>query len=309
MTNIIFFGTPDFVLPVLESIQNNFNLLGIITQPDKPQGRKQIFTPSPTKVFGTNHNVPVLTPPKLDDEFITNLNLQFPTVDLCILAAYGKIIPSNLLNLPKFGFINIHPSQLPKFRGATPTLGPILRGESTTAISYMVMDNLMDHGPIITQTQFPILPDINRDQLTKLMFHTASEQITLIINKFLKFHQSTPQNHDQATFTPILTKQDGFISWETLTQAMNAINIPLQSFPPKLQPIIQDIYTPHLGATFLHHTCLALSPWPGLWTLTPENKRLKILTSNLIKNKFSPKIVQLEGSTPTLWSKLITLHK
>ncbi len=308
MTNIIFFGTPDFILPVLDSINSSFNLLAIVTQPDKPQGRKQILTQSPSKEFGTKHTIPVLTPSKLNNEFITTLQSQFPIVDLCVLAAYGKIIPTPLLALPKLGFLNIHPSLLPRYRGATPTLGPLLRGEPTTSISYMLMDHLMDHGPIISQTQFPISPNTNRDQLTKSMFQTASLQIPSIINNFLNSPHSTPQNHTQATYTPILSKSDGFISWDTLIKAIQSKNIQIESFSPKIQSIIQDIYVSHLGAKFLHQTCLALSPWPGLWTLTPQNKRLKILTSSLIDNQFIPQKVQLEGSTPTDWEKLTNLH-
>ena len=317
MTSIIFFGTPDFVVPVLESLVNqpDFQVIAVITQPDQPVGRKQVLTPSPIKIASEKLNLKVFTPAKLTLEFLVELeNHTFQLTnkkqpDLAVLAAYGKIIKPNLLNFPIHGFLNIHPSLLPSWRGATPTLAPILRGDPDTGVSFMIMDELMDHGPIISQlTKLTINQNENRQDLTERLFINAASNLPSIIKSYLNSNISHPQNHDLATFTPILKKQDGFISWETFRKARSSNEIALEEFPEKLRPIISNIYSSDLGAKFLHQSCLALSPWPGLWTITPDEKRLKILTTTLQNNQLHPQLVQLEGSTPTDWSKLSSLH-
>ncbi len=303
MTKIIFFGTPEFIIPVLEVLHANFDLLAIVTQPDKPQGRRQLLTPSPAKQFGLEQKIPVLTPSKLDDQFLSNLKTNFPQVDLAVLAAYGKIVPGNLLSYPRHGFLNIHPSLLPAYRGATPTLGPILRGETTTGITYMLMDELMDHGPIVNQIEVEINPQQTRDQLTTDLFQTASADITSVINNYLNnLNQLSPQSHDLAIFTPILKKTDGFIDFLTIRKALANETIELSKFPPKLQSLIQDIYTPQQGAKFLHQACLAVSPWPGLWTFQPDGKRLKILKTTFENNRFNLLEIQLEGKNPQAYN-------
>lgn len=328
MISIIFFGTPNFVVPILESIHNSKNskIIAVVTQPDQPVGRKQIITPSPVNLKSKELEIKIFTPPKLTNDFISELsNHTYQSTgeyqpDLAILVAYGKIIKTNLLNYPKQGFINIHPSLLPAWRGATPTLAPILRGEKETGVTYTLMDEQLDHGPILAQFTAQITPEENRDQLTTRLFYQSANYIDQIITEFIQntnhtlsshYQYYTPpiaQNHTLATFTPILDKNDGYVTWGTLHKGQHANAIKLSEFPPKLQPIIQDIYDPKLGAKFLHQACLALSPWPGLWTMTPKNQRLKIITSQFTNNQFLPLLVQLAGSTPTAWKNLSALH-
>lgn len=326
--NIVFFGTPQFVIPILQVLlsDSNFNITSVFTQPDQPLGRKQILTPSPIKQYAWSTNISVFTPQKLNtDEFKSQLYYANPSQpDLAILAAYGKIIPKWLLEYPKHGFLNIHPSLLPKYRGATPTLGPLIRGEQITGVSYMFMDEQLDHGPILAQTSNKIYETENRDQLTTRLFQEASRHLTEIIKHYLEYQNtqqlptantdpyqlnlpSSPQDHNLATFTPLLTKNDGFLPWELIQAALDGKPSPLTLFPAKLQPLISDLYTPQHSATFIHQTITALAPWPGAWTeIVHQNqtKRLKLLSSQLIENHILLNQVQLEGKTPQSWESL-----
>ncbi len=355
-TPAIFFGSPPEVIPILKSLIDNpdINLLAVVTQPDRPVGRKKILTPTAVKKFALENHLLTLTPYDLTEEFLWELKnlLNSSTLapspsplvpDLAVLAAYGQILPHHLLTYPKYGFINLHPSLLPQYRGATPTVAPILKGEATTGLTFMHMDEAMDHGPIIAQFNEAVFPNDTRDTLTSRLFQKAAPILPKVIEAYLNFkkytlHTSngaieqgsglsyqlslppTEQSHSQATFTKLLNRHDGFISWQLLELTLNGQPAPLDLFPPKLQALIADLYQPEMSSTFLERLIRALSPWPGVWTTLPNSKletrlppealakegnsklsKLKILSAHLENNNLIPDQVRPEGKSTTTW--------
>ena len=150
---IVFMGTPDFSVPVLEGLIENYNVVGVVSQPDKEVGRKRILTPTPTKEVALKHNIPVIQPVKIRKEFDSVLELK---PDLIVTCAYGQIIPKEILDCPKLGCINVHGSLLPKLRGGAPIHHAIIDGYDETGITIMYMDEAMDSGDIISQRSIKI---------------------------------------------------------------------------------------------------------------------------------------------------------
>ncbi len=209
---IIFFGTPQFAVCVLDELKKGGIVPSlIVTTPDKPKGRKLVITPPPTKIWAEENNVPVLQPTKLDDDFKTKLK----SIDngFAIVAAYGKILPQSVLDIPKHGFLNVHPSLLPKFRGASPIESAILSDENRTGTTIMVVDAEMDHGAILAQEELesPIL-SYSFVELEKKLALLGGKLLLGVIPKWISGEtKGVEQNHDEATFTKKITKEDGLI--------------------------------------------------------------------------------------------------
>jgi methionyl-tRNA formyltransferase len=241
---ITFFGTSKFSADILSSLKANFNIVAVVTQPDKPVGRKQEITPSPVAELAGTLNIPVLKPNTLKSseafEQIKALNS-----DLFVVVAYGKIIPQNILDLAAKGPINIHGSLLPKYRGASPIHAALLNGEKETGITIMLMDSEMDHGPILLMRALDIAPDDTFIELEDKMSVLAQDLINEAIPKYLSGElKPQEQNHSEATFTKIIAKEDGKIDWNNKAE---------------------DIYNKYR----------AYVVWPGIWT-TFNGKVFKI---------------------------------
>lgn len=262
--NIIFIGTPDFAVPSLNKlIESNYNIITVITQPDKKVGRKQELIYSPIKKVALEHNIPLLQPQKVKEITKEIKKLQ---PDIIITAAYGQIIPKDILNIPKFGCINIHGSLLPKYRGASPIQYAILKGEKKTGITIMEMDEKMDEGDIITQKDIEIKnTDTSlslHDKLSILGANLLLETLPKIFDNKVK---CSPQNHSKATYTKILKKSDGKIDW-------------------------------NMSADEIDNMVRAFYPWPGTYAelriLNQESgiKRLKIIKAGVYKisNELKP---------------------
>lgn len=276
--NIVFFGTPDFVLPVAQSLlyTENFKLCAVVTNPERPVGRTQTLTPSPVKEWSIDHNIPVLTPENLDENF--KLKIKNFKSDLGILAAYGKIIPQELIDVFPKGILVIHPSLLPKYRGASPVQAAILNGDKETGVTIIKMDEKMDHGPIISQFTETLKPEDTTGILTKRLFDKASQVLLTILPAYIE-DKITPreQDHGKATYCKLLKREDGKIDWSWK--------------PEKIERFIR-----------------AMSPWPGAWTLLRQGfggqaKRLKILKAHLENCKLVLDEVQLEGKKPVSWEE------
>jgi len=207
---IAFFGTSDFSVLCLEELQK-FGLMPvvIVSSVDKPTGRGLNIVPNPVKNWALKNKIKVLTPINLNSDFITELTKD--NCDLFLVASYGKIIPKSVLDLPPHGTLNIHPSLLPKYRGASPLQSQILNDEKNIGFSIMLLDEQMDHGPIITQKQIPIenwpqslavLKKTMARESIKSFMEVLPEWIT---NKIT----ATAQNHNQVTFTKKIEKLDG----------------------------------------------------------------------------------------------------
>ena len=253
---IIFFGTPDFTVPILKTLQENFNLVGVVTSPDKKVGRKQILTPS--AVAEASQNSQVIKTEAFNDQTVQQIKELKP--DLFVVAAYGKLIPQKVLEIPRAGALNVHPSCLPKYRGASPIQNAILNNEREICLSIIQMDEKMDHGPVIFTKEFLLSHNDNFQTLSTKLFDEASEILPEIIADFVQEKITPqPQNDEKATFTSLVKKEDGYFD----------INTPPS--PEDLDKLIRAYY-----------------PWPNAWTKWNG----KIV-------KFYPgKLVQIEGKNP-----------
>jgi methionyl-tRNA formyltransferase len=211
----IFFGTPEFAVPILKMLATlpYLKIKAVVTQPDKPVGKKQIITPPPVKIASEKNKAVVLQPEKIKtEEFEKKLRELNP--DVAIVAAYGKIIPKNLLNIPKHGWLNVHASLLPKYRGASPIQGAILNNEETTGVSLMKIDAGLDSGPILYQKRLTLEPNDNFQTLHDKLSRLGAE---LVKNKLLDYLEgkinAQSQDSSQATETKIIKKEDGRIDW------------------------------------------------------------------------------------------------
>lgn len=195
---VIFMGTPDFAVPVLEELIKNTNVVGVVTQPDKLVGRKQILTKTPIKKIALEHNIKVFQPTKIKEDYQEILNAN---PDIIITCAYGQIIPKSMLDFPKYGCINVHASLLPKLRGGAPIHHAIIDGLKETGITIMYMDELMDTGDIIATASYQIKDTDNvgilHDILSSMGSHLLIETLPSIINGTNKREK---QNNAEATY-------------------------------------------------------------------------------------------------------------
>lgn len=304
---IIFFGTSNFAATILERLARSgiCDLQLIVTQPDQPIGRQQIVTAPPVKILANNLNLPIIQPAKLDVESETKL--QTFHADLFIVAAYGALIPETILSLPRLGCLNIHPSLLPLYRGPSPIQACLLNGDTKTGISLMLLDKKMDHGPLVTQLDYPIAPDDNYETLSAKLADQSAELLIATLPEFIS-GQKTPQeqNHSAATFTKIIQKSDGEINWQNKAQAIynqwrafivwptifSVVKINDKNILIKFNEIKVSQEHPTgdhaLGQLFIHHKKLLAtcgeSSYLEILKLQPEGK--KIMTASEFINGY-----------------------
>ena len=254
---IVFFGSSEFSARVLAVLFENFSVAAVVTRADQPVGRAATITSTPAAILAEKLNLKLLKPQKLNTaEFLAEIASLKP--DLFLVVAYGKIIPQALLDIPKQGALNIHGSLLPKYRGAAPIHAALLNGETTTGITVMLMDAQMDHGPILRQREIKIGATDTFIELENKLAELAGKSITADIQKFTSGQlKSQPQNHGQATFTKIVSKEDGKIDWNRTAQE------------------IFNQYRAYIA-------------WPGVWT-TFDSQILKITKCALAAAETSAK--------------------
>jgi len=210
-SRIIFFGTPKTARDTLSLLlRAGIMPQMVVTTPDEPKGRGLALTPPPVKVLAEEKGLPVFQPERFDESAIETVRNEKP--DLFIVAAYGKLLPETLLALPKFGTLNIHPSLLPKYRGASPVRDAILSGDTETGVTIIALDKEMDHGPIVAQKALDITNTPKARELEKTLFHMGAEMLIEVLPDFIKGKLvPTEQQHDMATFTRKWTKEDGLV--------------------------------------------------------------------------------------------------
>lgn len=210
----VFFGTPEVASKTLEILKDGGYLPSlIITAPDKPSGRGMKMTPTPTKIFAMENNIPYLTPEKLNDEIYATL--QNENADLFIVVAYGKILPERFINLPKIYTINIHYSLLPKYRGASPVESAILNGEQETGISIQKMAFKMDTGPILLEEKVKIHNDEKTQELRGRLIEIGGKLLTENLPKiFSNSLAMKEQEENRASYCTKINKEDGLINLE-----------------------------------------------------------------------------------------------
>jgi methionyl-tRNA formyltransferase len=296
---IIFFGTPDLAVPVFERLfVTGYVPVAVVTAPDKPVGRKKILTPPPIKEAALAHNVSVLQPATLKDPaFLEVFKALQP--DVCIVVAYGKLIPQDYLNLPKFGFLNIHPSLLPEYRGPAPIQTAIKDGKKETGISIMLLDKDMDHGPIIAADTMAIDPDAYYPDVARQLFDHGARMLIDILPKWLA-GEITPkeQDHTLATITKLLKREDGKIAWDqdadTISRHIRAL-----SHEPGTWTMWEGA-TLRIIAAHPATVCLPENPKPG--TIISLAGAVAVTTASC---PLILETIQLEGGKPLPASEFI----
>ncbi len=257
MLRLIYFGTAPFAVPALRALlkeRARFEVVAVVSQPDKPVGRKGEIIASPVAMLARKHGLPLLQPTTLrSDESAATLAAH--KADLFVVAAYGKIIPKNILDLPRFGSLNLHGSLLPKYRGASPIQTAILSGEEVTGVSLMVMDEAVDHGPIVATIEVPIAGDDTHATLETKLAEAGAALLVALVEPFTKGEITpTMQEHNDATFTKILEREDGLVHW-------------------------RDEEAAQIGRKLRAYT-----PWPGMYFVLKKNGvdlRVKILAADV----------------------------
>ncbi|QSZ26673.1 methionyl-tRNA formyltransferase [Aceticella autotrophica] len=243
---VVFMGTPEFAVPSLKKIlEAGYDVLAVVTQPDKPKGRgKKIIFP-PVKQFALENNIKVLQPDKLKDniDFVDKLKDLSP--DFIIVVAYGKILTEAILNLPSYGCINVHASLLPKYRGAAPINWAIIKGEKETGITTMYMDKGLDTGNMLLKKSIPIFDDDDAETIHDKLAILGGDVLIETIDKLIKgLLKPVKQKDEEASYAPILNKSMGLIDW-----SKNAVDI--------------------------RNKIRGMCPWPGCYTFY-EGLMLKI---------------------------------
>ena len=217
---IILCGTPEFAVPTLKHLldQPDFEIAAVITQPDRPRGRGMEVSPSPVKQVAVGAGLQILQPEKIRALEVQE-TLRSLQPDAIVIIAYGQIIPARLLSIPKHGWINLHGSLLPKYRGAAPIQWAIANGETSTGLTTMRIDAGMDTGDMLLQAELPISADETTPQLAARMAEAGAplmvETLRGIASGTISPH---PQNHDLATYAPLLKREDGRIDWSRPAQ-------------------------------------------------------------------------------------------
>lgn len=240
-------GTPQFAVPSLRALANEAYVITVVTQPDRPAGRGGKLTPPPVKVAAEELDLTVLQPPSLrDPAYRAQLAALQP--DLTVLVAYGEYLPSSLLDLPKRGSINLHPSLLPRWRGSTPVQSAILAGDLTTGVSVILMDQGLDTGPLLSQEEVPIEPHETSPRLSVRLAEVGAQLLSNTVSCWLRGEvKPVPQGEEGATLTHTLTKEAGEIKW-------------------------------NLSAIEIERRVRALQTWPGTYTWW-QHRLLKIISA------------------------------
>ncbi|MFH0815080.1 MAG: methionyl-tRNA formyltransferase [Candidatus Falkowbacteria bacterium] len=219
---IVFMGTPEFAAPILQKLATEFNVAAVITQPDKPFGRDFILQPSPIKNLAQQLNIPVFQPEKLRDNKEILRELEKIQPDIIAVAAYGKILPREIINLPKHGCLNVHPSLLPKYRGASPIQAALLNGEKQTGASIILMDLGLDTGDILAQEIAAILPEDDAGSMHDKLSKLGADLLVSVIPEYVKDNVVLKiQDETKASFCKIIDKDDGRIAWINSAQMIN----------------------------------------------------------------------------------------
>lgn len=273
---IVFFGTPELAIFVLDELkERGISPSLIVTTPDRLAGRGMKLTPPPAKVWAEENFISTLQPETLKDSDVLQVIKDEGPWDLFIVAAYGKIIPKEVLNLPEYGTLNVHPSLLPKYRGSSPIESAILSGDKETGVSVIFLDEEMDHGDIIKNRKLKI-ENLNRIELGEKLFRMGGHILTEIIEDITNDTaiKHTKQKHDEATYTKKIVKEDGLID-------------------------LSD------DAETNWRKFRSYYGWPGIYFFTKNGLRIKITDAEFKKGEFKIKKVIPEGKKETDYDKFL----
>ena len=274
MIKFVFFGTPSIVLPALSALKDAGIVPAVVvTQPDRPAGRKLALTPPPVKEWATKEGIEVLQPEKITSEWTDELaNTDW---DVFVVAAYGMILPQKLLDIPKHGVLNIHPSLLPRYRGASPVRSAMLADDKDAiGVSIMKLDEKMDHGPILAQGRVELEEwPMRADVLEELLMHEGGKLLAELLNtgEYSDTSLYSSQDHAGATYSKKITKEMGEIH------------------------LADDGYKNWLAYN-------AFYPWPGIFYFDTDGKRIKVTEAVYENGTFSPTKIIPEGKAERAYS-------
>lgn len=279
MTNLVFFGSSEHSVVILKKLLEikEFNIIAVVTKTDKAVGRDQIISQNPTAKFAKENNLTLFQPENFDHDFVEKFKSLNP--DMGLVVAYGPpYFTQEMIDIPKFKVVNIHPSPLPKYRGATPGPWQIINGETKTSVTFFQIDALPDHGPIIAQISFEINENETSTTFYKKAFDLASDNLESVLKNYINNPNSlTIQDHSQKTYFPKFTKESAKINWTWNNHKINR---------------------------FIN----ALNPWPIAWTYVSNQQsqqlKMKIYSSSVISNQLIPKLIQIEGKKITNWEEV-----
>ena len=299
---IIFFGTPEYVLPVLEQLHKKIKnrigspIVGVVTQSPKPVGRGKKMTFSPVDAWAHSRRIPI---------YYKSLDLlsKAKEADLGVLVAYGEIIPEAVIKNFKYGILNVHPSLLPQFRGASPVQAAIASGETQTGVTIIKLDSKLDHGPILSQFKEEVFAQDTTDSLRARLFQRSADVLVELLGPYTK-GKITPRTQEdkKATSTTLVKKAHGFVPPKYLAACLLGKSL-RQDWEV---PFIKDFsLTPSPDS--INNFIRSMFPWPGAWSYIRlserESKRLKILKAHREETKLILDEVQLEGKNPVSWQE------
>ncbi len=286
LKNLVYFGSAQFTAEILESLieAKIVNVVGVVTTPDRPVGRKQLITPSPLAKMAEGYSLPVYKPEKLDEANLAHLKLLKP--DYFLVVAYGQYFPKAWLEAPTHKTLNIHFSLLPKYRGSLCVSEPLKNGDQETGVTLMEMGEKLDRGPIIAQQKVNI--DTN-DDVASLSTKLTESAKNLLLHDFVVYLDegicATNQNETEATFTPSYktrTKQNAFIDFDVVSGAISGTN-----------------------ALQIHNLIRSQNPDPGAWTII-DDKETKLLKTSFKDNKLVIDTIQVSGKNPISWKQFLS---
>jgi methionyl-tRNA formyltransferase len=258
----------------------------------KPVGRKKIVTACAVELWARERTIPVIN---VDKEFFQNKQNSdaLPAVDLLVVTDFGYLIPGFLLKFPKHGALNIHPSLLPRWRGATPVPFTLLFGDKETGVSIIAMNEKFDMGDVVAQEKVMVLPDDNTPTLLNRCFEAGAHLLVASLESFVSGKlKPIPQPAEAPTpTTRKFTKEDGFVPVEALRKAMAG-----EDFKEIGIRLLDEHHLPHTAAS-IHNMVRALSPWPGVWTVNKDGKRVKVLETRIKNELLQIVSSQIESQT------------
>lgn len=321
--NVIFFGSTGDSLIVLDKLaplsaaRYRLVIAAVVTQPPRPVGRNHTVTPTPTEAWAKEHGVTALSFPSdptkswlYEDEQTVIDTLAPFGADLLISASYGQLIPTPTISSAQYGGLNVHPSLLPRWRGADPVPWTILAGDRQTGITIVTLSKEFDEGKIIAQKKIPVNDNDETDPLRARLFSLGAQLLAETVSDYLSgVSRGASQQATQASYARRLTRDDGYIPWEILQAAVSGTDV-----PPDKRPALLSLDQSHVSIT-IPKAIRALTPWPGVWTeiatqarqvnSRTEKKRLKIHACHTeqVTNKLILDSVQLEGKNPVSYSQ------
>lgn len=296
---VVVAGSTANTLTCARSLQNDprFIITCILTPSPKPAGRKKEIKENPLHQFGITHSLPViLIEKRIDDHVKSTLLNTCKRPDILLVVDFGYIVPSWLLEWPTIAPVNIHPSDLPKYRGSSPGQFALLFGENESAVSIMRMDEKLDHGPIIEKIRFPIIPSWTASDYYQHAFSLTAKELSTILYEFSSSTKQTQAQPDDSP-TPIarmLTRDDGYVPSASLTSLLGSVEVS--------QPIpLLEAYGIQTTPLHFYRMWQGCTPWPGIWTTIKQGEketRVKILELTFEDNVVTLHTIQYEGKNP-----------